>query len=257
MFNKKWCASILVALILALTVASVAYALHATIVTSDGAVDTNWGVTSVFSNDGDDFSNDNYDIDQAWIINAADNSEFYFRVNLVGSGRLPLDYSSFEARLDCNRDGDFSDGGDVVVYYAPYNTTDSTEEVVECQGNDYVMCDMLASNYSDTNADTFAEEIAASSYNYEWKADVTHGDTNWSQCLGNINVQFASLDQYQQLRDITAWREYNVPTVVTLESFTTHQGYGAKLLSWGVLSIVILLVCLRFIGRFVRRPASG
>jgi hypothetical protein len=189
----------------------VVYAVRTTINTNDGAVDTHWGSVTVLSNDGNDFANDNYDINQAWITNAPDNSEFYFRVNLVGSGRLPLDYSSFEARLDCNRDGDFVDAVDVVVYYAPYETTYGTEEVVECQGDDYVMCEMLATNHSDTNADTFGEEISGSPYNYEWKADVVNGDTNWSQCLGNINVQFASLNQYQQLQDITVWRGYDVP----------------------------------------------
>jgi len=58
---------------------SIVFAAHTTINTNDAQVDTNWGVVPALVTDGDDFADDNYDIDQAWIGNAADNSYFYFR----------------------------------------------------------------------------------------------------------------------------------------------------------------------------------
>ena len=156
--NKKYIAT--VTIILTLISFTIAYAAHTTINTDNGLVDTNWSNVSVHSNDGDDIADNNYDIDQAWIANEANNSgDFYFRVNLVGGGQLPHNYSSFEARLDCNQNGSFSDSIDVVVYYAIDGTT---EELVECQGDEYPSCDFTTPpNNSDTNAATFGEESRA------------------------------------------------------------------------------------------------
>ncbi|CAG1771866.1 hypothetical protein BAC2_02021 [uncultured bacterium] len=254
MFGKKWCARVLVAVGLALTITSVVYAVRTTINTDNGSVDANWGSVTLFSNDGDDFADNNYDINQAWLTNAPDNSEFYFRVNLVGSGRLPQDYSSFEARLDCNRDGDFADAVDVVVYYATRTTSDFTEEVVECQGNDYYFCDYAPTNTSDTNADTFGEEIAGSPYTYEWKADVVNGATNWSQCLGDINVQFASLNTSQVLQESTVWRGYNVtPNAVALKNFTAQPSRPLDIWPLVAISVFAVVAGAWAIGRVIRR----
>lgn len=229
-----------VTLFLVLTIASVAYAAHTTINTDDGQLDANWGNVSVMSNDGDDFANDNYDIDQGWAANASDNSAFYFRVNLVGTGQLPHDYSSFEARLDCNRNGSFQDSGDVVVYYA---ITGSSEELVECQGDEYPSCDYTAEpNNSDTNAATFGEELSGTPYNYEWRADVNNGSTDWSSCFGQINVQFVSLDSAQTAQDTTTWHGYNVPTAVYLTDFAAKQSLNLTIVAVIAISILVLLV---------------
>ncbi len=145
--KKKFIAAI--TFILTLATFSIAYAAHTIIDTTNGSVDANWSNVTVLRNDGDDIGNDNYDINQAWVANASDNSEFYFRVSLVGSGQLPHDYSSFEARLDCNQNGNYFDSVDVIVYYAISSTG---EELVECQGDEYSECDFTTEpNNSDTN----------------------------------------------------------------------------------------------------------
>jgi hypothetical protein len=200
--------------IIVLTITTVAYAAHTTVNTDDGQVDSNWGNVSVLSNDGDDIADNNHDINQAWVANASDNSAFYFRVNLVGSGQMPHDYSSFEARLDCDRNGSFQDSVDVVVYYA-IDDSGVGEELVECQGNRYPTCDYgTEPDGADTNAATFGEEIPGTPYNYEWRADVNNGEVNWSQCLGSINVQFASLNGSVTVQDTTPWQGYSVPTAI-------------------------------------------
>ena len=214
--RKHHVGTIVIAVAALLVFASVAYSAHVTINTDDGVVDENWDDVSVTITDGSDTTAD-YDIVEAWVGNAEDNSAFYFRVNLAGTGHLPDDYSTLEARLDCNQDGDFTDAGDIVVYYAldtfligPGNP--NGEEVVECQGSDYIDCDYAPEpNHSDTNPVTFGEEIAGTPYNYEWQADVDSGDTDWSACLGTFNVQFASVDNTGTEQDITVWAAYTTP----------------------------------------------
>ena len=162
MFGHKW-ARVLVLGFMGLAITGIAYAANTVIDTNDGQVDSNWAVVPVLSSDGDDFANDNYDINQAWVASAPDQSAFYFRVSLVGAGQLPHNYSSFEARLDCDRNGSFLDASDVVVYYA---ISPSFEELVECQGSDYSECDYNPEpNLSDSNLDTFGEEVSAGSFN--------------------------------------------------------------------------------------------
>jgi hypothetical protein len=239
MQTKRLFSSITLAVILILVVTTVAFAIRVTINTNDTIVDPNWAGATPVRTDGDDFADNNYDLNQVWMTSDPTNSAFFFRVNLISGGRLPADYSSFEARLDCNMNGSFTDAVDVVVYYA---INAGLEELVECQGNDYPMCDMSTEpNHSDTNSALFGEEINSSGiYNYEWRADVTNGTTNWSACLGNIKVQFASLNQYQQLQDSTVWQTYNTPTAVELSQLTTTQSGVSPLavLAGGFLAIM-------------------
>ena len=106
------------------------YSADVTIDTDDEAVDSNWNTVPAIINDGVDTAA-NYDIVEAWMGNAEDNSTFYFRVNLADSGQLPADYSTIEARLDCNQDGDFTDPEDVVtswVYHPLGRLTRKTED---------------------------------------------------------------------------------------------------------------------------------
>jgi len=211
-----------VAIAIMLSVVSVVYAAHVSINTNDGAVDSNWINVPMSINDGAD-TTANYDIVEAWVGNTADNSAFYFRANLAGTGQLPQDYSSLEARLDCNQDGDFTDAQDVIVYYALDTFLPDVEEVVECQGSDYIECDYALSNTSDTNPITFGEEIAGSPYNYEWQAAPLSGDTDWSACLGTFNVQFASVDTNGVVQDITVWQAYSAPNAVALSSIAAQS----------------------------------
>jgi hypothetical protein len=209
--RKHHIGTILIAVAALLIFASVAHSDHVAINTDDGVVDVGWDEVSVAITDGID-TIANYDIVEAWIGNADDNSAFYFRVNLAGTGQLPNDYSALEARLDCNQDGDFTDAGDIVVYYALDAFLPNGEEVAECQGSDYINCDYAPEpNNSDTNPISFGEEIAGTPYNYEWQADVDNGDTDWSACLGTFNVQFASVDNTGTEQDITAWVAYTTP----------------------------------------------
>jgi hypothetical protein len=238
--NKKFIAAI--TFLLTLATFSIAYAAHTSIDTTNGSVDANWSNVTVLRNDGDDIGNDNYDINQAWVANASDNSEFYFRVSLVGSGQLPHDYSSFEARLDCNQNGNYFDSVDVIVYYAIRPTG---EELVECQGDEYPECDFTTEpNNSDANGASFGEEISGPPYNYEWRADSDTGDTDWSQCFGQINVQFTSLNSTFAVQDSTAMRVYNVPTAIQLTGFIANPGnqnlfaIGAMGLIFGVIAIL-------------------
>jgi hypothetical protein len=209
--RKHHIGTILIAVAALLIFASVAYSDQVAINTDDGVVDAGWDEVSVLITDGVDTAA-NYDIVEAWVGNAEDNSAFYFRVNLAGSGQLPNDYSALEARLDCNQDGDFTDAGDIVVYYALDTFLPDGEEVAECQGSDYIDCDYAPEpNNSDTNTISFGEEIAGAPYNYEWQADVDNGDTDWSACLGTFNVQFASVDNTGTEQDITVWASYTTP----------------------------------------------
>jgi hypothetical protein len=241
MFNKKKSIAAL-AFILTLATFSIAYAAHTTINTTDGFVDANWSSVTVFRNDGDDIGDNNYDINQAWIANTSDNSAFYFRVSLVGSGQLPHDYSSFEARLDCNQNSNYFDSADVIVYYAIDGTT---EEIVECQGDEYPQCDFTqVPNNSDANPASFGEEISSTPHNYEWRADPYNGDTDWSQCFGQINGQFTSYTGGFILQDSTVTGVYNTPTAVKMTGFTAKPGkqylftIGATGLFFGVIGIL-------------------
>jgi hypothetical protein len=223
MLSKKRIGFITIALIALLVFASVAYAAHTTISTNNRADDVNWDTISVIITDGAD-TVANYDIVKAWVGNSADRSTFYFRVALAGTGRLPNDYSALEARLDCNQDGEFADAEDVVVYYALDTFLPSGEEVIECQGTDYIDCDYAPEpNNSDTNPATFGQEIAGPPYTYEWQADVDDGATNWSDCLETFNVQFASVDNTGAVRDITMWKAHSDPNSVTLTGIVAQS----------------------------------
>lgn len=243
MFSKKRPFLLIsIAIAIMLSVVSAVYAAHVTIDTNDGAVDTNWANVPVSINDGAD-ANANYDIFDAWVGNSADNSAFYFRVNLAGTGQLPTDYDALEARLDCNQDGDFADAQDVVVYYI--NDAFLGEQVVECQGNDYFDCFT-----ADANPVTFGEEIAGPPYNYEWQADTVNGTIDWLACLGTFNVQFASVNGSGAVQDITVWQAYSAPNAVTLSSIGAQSPLmSISAIVLGVMAVGGLIV--------IRRKTKG
>lgn len=209
--RKHHMSAVVIVVAALLIVIPVVYAASVMIDTDDGAVDADWDTVSVTITDGADTAA-NYDIVEAWVGSPEDNGALYFRVNLASSGQLPDDYSTLEARLDCNQDGDSTDAQDVVVYYALDAFLLDGEEVVECQGTDYIDCDYAAEpNLSDTNPITSGEEISGTigvPYNYEWQADVRNGTTDYSACYGTFNVQFASVDNTGTVQDITVWAEY-------------------------------------------------
>ena len=256
--RKHHVGTIVIAVAALLVFASVAYSAHVTINTDDGVVDENWDDVSVTITDGSDTTAD-YDIVEAWVGNAEDNSAFYFRVNLAGTGQLPNDYSALEARLDCTQpaNGSFQDAEDVVVYYAldaflvgPGNP--NGEEVMECQGTDYIDCDYLPEpNNSDTDPVTFGEEIAGTPYNYEWQADVTNGSTDWTACLtGTFNIQFASVNTSGAVQDVTVWQAYSAPNSVTLAGFTAqNQALPVAAIVLGAVTVGSLLVIRQRKGR--------
>ena len=241
MFNKKKFFTITTFIAILATV-SIAYAAHTTIDTNNGVVDANWSNVPVLQTDGDDIGNDNYDINQVWVANESDNSAFYFRASLIGSGQLPNDYSSFEARLDCDQNGNYLDSVDVIVYYA---INGAVEELVECQGDEYDQCDYNPEpNNSDTNTALFGEEIAGPPYNYEWRAYPSDGTTDWSQCFGQINVQFASLNNGFVVQDSTVMRAYNVPTAIQLSGLTAANRGNQSLFAVGALGLFLGMIAI-------------
>ena len=241
MFNKKG-VFLLITVATMLAVVSGVYAAHVTINTNDGALDANWANVSLIINDGADTAA-NYDIVEAWVGNSADNSAFFFRANLAGTGQLPNDYSALEARLDCNLDNDFTDAQDVVVFYALDTFLPDGEEVMECQGDDYIDCDYLPEpNNSDTNPLTSGEEIAGTPYSYEWQADTVNGATDWSACLGSFNVQFASVNGSGVVQDITNWLPYSAPNAVALSSITAQNMMPITAIVLGITAVGGLLV---------------
>jgi hypothetical protein len=234
MSSKKHSILFIVTAVAALLVfASVAYAAHVTIDTNNNAVD-DWSTVPMLYNDGGDVAA-NYDIADAWMGNNASLSEFYFRVNLQGTGRLPLD-SVLEARLDCNQDNDFIDNGDITIYYWIYSGP--TEVLLECRGDGSVC---------ETNAVTFGEEILGTPNNYEWKADVStgvSGEADWSACLGTVNVQFAS-GNGAATQDETIIRGYSAPNAVTLKSFAAQNQVPIAAIAVSVVALGGLVVIRR------------
>jgi hypothetical protein len=239
MSSKKHSILFIVIAIAALLVfTSVAYAAHVTIDTNDGVVDTDWGSVPMLYDDGGDVTA-NYDIAEAWMGNdAASPSEFYFRVNLEGTGRLPID-SVLEARLDCDQDGLFNESVDITIYYWIISGPD--EILLECQGDNSVC---------ETNPDSFGEEITVSAppYNYEWKADVSTGvgtEADWSACMGTVDVQFAS-GNGAATQDLTTTRGYSAPTAVTLKTFAVqNQVLPIATIVLGVVAVGSLVVIRR------------
>ncbi len=200
---------------IALLLPGVALAAHYAISTTDSSVDDWTGVVTTVT-DGDDGSvDDNWDIDQAWVTDNSAHSEMYFRVNFVGSGAFPgcANCSFIEARIDCNRDNDFSDAGDVVVFYDP-----ATPYAGECQGNDWPGCYTTM----EINGATFGQMLSGTPNNYEFKADTTDG-VSWSSCTDGINVFFATYDWENSITyDSTSAIAFNLPTSVTLNKFSAR-----------------------------------
>ena len=227
----------LIGVAIALAIPLTVYAAHLTINTNDGIVDPNWASVTLFGSDGDDWADDNYDIDQTWVTNAADNSFFYFRANLIGSGRLPSsdNWSSIEAHLDCDTNGDDYGASDVIaIYYGQDNSS------IECQGTAWPNC-APGPGSADWNDNTTAEEISGTPNNYEWQADVNNGNVNWSACLSTVNIRFVTLDSNGAVADTTEWRPYNAPTAVTLEKFSAGQLNDTFILPIALVSLLAVL----------------
>ncbi len=246
--NKNIRRIITIWLILVFFIPITAYAAFYAIDTNDGLVDSDWSSVNVFNNDGNDYANDNFDIDQTWITSSSDKQFLYFRVSLVGSGQLPLDsYSSFEVRFDCNDDSNF----DIVVFYSRY-----WDDAVECPSSGYWECNDATT--SDWNGHSFAELIPGSPYNYEWMVDTVNGDgdatnVNWTGCLTNPDIWFLSTDNTGAIVDTTVSRAYNLTTAVTLQDFTANQQKGKTIhaaIYMALMGGVVLLVIKIFSKRF-------
>jgi hypothetical protein len=207
---------------MALVMPGVALAAHFTISTTDSSV-SDWTGVEATVTDGDDAGvDDNWDINQAWVANNSDQSEMYFRVNLVGSGAFPglATYRFIEARVDCNRDSDHTDAEDVVVYYDP-----ASSSAGECQGNNYPDC---SPSYAlDENGDSFGQNISGTPNNYEFKADTANGKVDWSACNGQVSVTFATFyygtPPGNVTYDSTSAVEINVPTVVKMNDISARS----------------------------------
>ena len=204
----------------AILLISVVYAATTTIDTNDGSVDPNWSAVTMLRDDPDNDSATPSDaeLDKVWIANNSALDTFYFRADNLF--QLPAT-ELIAAKLDCNRNGSYTDPVDVVVLIDLYLDTS-----FECQGDTY-----NGSCYhdapEDNNGSTAAEEINAGGgiYTYEWMGS-TAGTVDWSSCLGTIAVQFAAVyhSDYTLEDDTTVVRDYNSPTAVQLEHMTATAG---------------------------------
>ncbi len=179
-------------------------------------VDSDWGAPLMDSGTGS--VDPNYDIDDGWVGNEADNSFMYFRVSLAPGSQLPSDYDTLEARLDCDQNGSYTDVVDVVVRYSLDDFLLPPEELWECQGNDPYCF------FPEDNGDTYGEVILGSPNNYEWRADTAGGvgNVDWTACFGGINVQFASINSSGQQQDATLWEGFSTPNTVTMSNFASR-----------------------------------
>jgi hypothetical protein len=234
-----------IGLAIALAIPFTVYAAHVTIDTDDGAVDSDWSLVTLFSADGDDWPEDNYDIDQAWVTNEADNSFFYFRASFVGSGRLPSsdNWSSLEAHLDCDQDGNDYGAADVIVIYYGQDGVS-----IECQGPAWPDCAPEPGS-ADWNAVTAAEEILGTPNNYEWQADVNNGNVSWAACFDTVDIRFLTLDSTGAMADTAIVREYDVPTAVNLEGFMADQHST----SFSFAAVLLIGLCVIASARLRRR----
>jgi hypothetical protein len=237
--KMKHFASIVISLVCLLALPLIVQADHRTINTADGLVDPAWvHTTSVI--DGSDYADPNWDIQQAWVTNEADNSVFYFRVKLYG--KMPAnDWSGVEALLDCNHNGVMTDASDVVVYFAPGSAYPNGTGA--CQGN------LWPTTCNDYHYTPNSEIIGNTPTDYEWKA-ATNEVINYSACTGTINVGFrtTSFDSNgtnPQFRDTTNWINYSAPTRVTLSSFTAQNAAGPLALLGGTGVLALLVFGLR------------
>lgn len=241
--HKKLFVSMMVCIISLLALPLIVHADHAVINTNDGLVDAAWASISRTVIDGDDYADDNWDIQQAWVTNAADGSYFYFRALLLG--KIPAnDWSGVEALLDCNNDGDVSDANDVIIYFAPGSTY--PDSVGACQGN---VWPTTCGDY-DTVYDR-EEIIGASPTNYEWRAPTT-GTINYSACTGNIKVGFRTTYMESsgtyQFHDSTSWIDFNAPTMAAVKSLSSKT----IIHPWVLLGLAGVLLAAAILARRIR-----
>jgi hypothetical protein len=78
--------------------------------------------------------------------------------------------------------------------------------------------------------------------NYEWRADTNNGDTDCSQCFGQIDVEFRGLNDSSIVQDATSLRGYNVPTAVRLNDIAVRRAncyWGLVVALFGLVLILI------------------
>lgn len=225
---------LLISLTVALLATTAIYAV-ATINTNDGSVDANWAIEPVFDDDPDADGNEYAEIDKVWITNNSEKSIFYFRVDtLMAAGNEEV----MIARLDCNRNGSFTDAVDVAVIGDGY-----PDLSYECQGNTYdVTC--WGDNRDENNGNDAFEEIVRGSgeYTYEFYGDVA-GTVDWSACTGEIDVQFvaAKYNEFSVEDDLTTKKTYGGPSAVQISGFAG----GSNWIAMGIL----LIGCLAIVSR--------
>jgi hypothetical protein len=191
--------------------AAAVQAAFVTIDTNNNIIDPAWSSVPVFRQKAKTPAIlDGYNIKQVWVAREADSSFYYFRADLYG--QLPTDnYSSIEARIDCDGDNSFSGSLDKIVFYYHSASVNTLDNVIECAGSDYPLC----STDGESKGWDFGEEISAGGgvYAYEWKADTNDpGGIDWSTCSKQKAIQFVTVDNLGVVVDSTAPAVFDGPT---------------------------------------------
>lgn len=195
--------------------AAVVQATFVTINTNNNIIDPAWSAVTVLRQKPKTPGVvDGLNIKQVWVTREADKSFWYFRADLYG--QLPTDnYSSIEARIDCNNDNAFTGAQDKIVFYYHSAASNTLDNVIECAGNNYPLC----STDGESKGWDFGEQIPVGdgTYAYEWKADTNElGGIDWSACSQQKTIQFVTVDNTGKVIDSIFPALVDGPTVAYL-----------------------------------------
>lgn len=213
----------------------------AVINTDDGSWDSGWGTP--LRVDGDDGAvADDRDIDTLWVnTNSSSPDTYYFGLSTVSNMSTIAGITAC-VKVDCNGNSLFNDAEDKILELNP------NDEYYEVEGS---------GSLDDTNASTTGEFIGRFA---EAHTD-SSGSISWAACLsGNPLIKAETRDGFcpdeGTLYDETEPRAYNIPTAVTLQSFTARAG-GLGQPGWlsGTWSLVSVMGGLVLLGTvtYIRR----
>lgn len=197
-------------LLVVIAIPSIAFAAIATINTTDGIWDSNWGTPMRVDTT---IGPDNYDIDTFWVnTDAASPTVYYFGLTTVG---LLADDAIVYFWIDCDDNNVFTDNADRVIEYDPLN-----DWVTEYTGDEATI---------EFAPDANGEVIGGNSVEVQTN---NTGDVSWASCqMGNHNIKAEIWNDIitnvpdtdsSATQSSTDPRIYDLPTAVALTSFTIN-----------------------------------
>lgn len=208
-YRPRALAALLLALALIFMLGSIALAAWVTINTDNNQVDLNWDPAFYSSSCNNSSLDNRWEIKNAWVRN--DGTSIYFRMQTCAGPALSGD-SNLRASgaIDCNRDGDFTDGyetgphGDRIVNYNPAKegTSDPVVALIDGQGNPVY-------GYPAT----YGERPTGSVANLEWKLDLKD---LYPACRGstqpiNVAVAIVNVETKSAVDQSTVVESYGIP----------------------------------------------